>query len=125
MGEAGKVLHAFLRAQSCIYCRREMIGLDIISEILETDRLAEEKLEQALQKRSEMLSTCQLEIDLIRLDAEEDANNYREKKLGVTDAADADKALKKAEEAQLKALADAYEKNHEAWEKEIVAAITG
>lgn len=102
-----------------------MIGLDIISEILETDRLAEEKLEQAMQKRNEMLATCQLEIDLIRLDAEEDANNYREKKLGVTDAADADKALKKAEEAQLKALADAYEKNHEAWEKEIVAAITG
>ena len=102
-----------------------MIGLDIISEILETDRLAEEKLEQALQERNEMLATCQLEIDLIRLDAEEDANNYREKKLGVTDAADADKALKKAEEAQLKALNDAYDNNHEKWENDIVAAITG
>ena len=33
--------------------------MDIISEILETDRLAEEKLEQAMQKRSEMLEECE------------------------------------------------------------------
>ena len=99
--------------------------MDIISEILETDRLAEEKLEQALEKRSELLSECQLETELIRTDAEDEAEKYRERKFGGADGTDADKELKETEKAQLKALEEAYEKNHEQWEKDIVAAITG
>ena len=99
--------------------------MDIISEILETDRLAEEKLEQAMQKRSEMLEACTAKAEEIRSSARAQAEEYRKSKLGADNAADISSELKAGEQAQLKALAESYDKNHEAWENDIVAAITG
>ncbi|MBQ8967040.1 hypothetical protein [Ruminococcus sp.] len=99
--------------------------MDIISEILETDRLAEEKLEQAMQKRSEMLAECEKQAEEIRESARKEAEDYRRKMLENDGAPAADSALKESEQAQLKALAEAYENDHEKWENDIVAAITG
>ena len=47
------------------------------------------------------------------------------KKLEECGAANNAGALKESEQAQLKALSEAFEKNHEKWENDIVAAITG
>jgi len=104
---------------------RRAIGLDIISEILETDRLAEEKLEAAMEKRGEMELSCDFEVGEIRMRAEAEAEEYRRKKLEECGAANNAGALKESEQAQLKALSEAFEKNHEKWENDIVAAITG
>lgn len=98
--------------------------MDIISEILETDRLAEEKLEQAKQKRSEMLAESESKAEQMISDAKARAEEYRS---GLTSGEDdsAAKGLRESEQARLRELEEAYEKNHEAWEKDIVAAITG
>ena len=101
------------------------IGLDIISEILETDRLAEDKLEQARQKRSQMLEECEKQTEQILTDARREAEEYRSGLMKKDDSESAETELKNSEKKQLAALAEAYEKNHEKWEEEIVAAITG
>ncbi|HCJ40443.1 hypothetical protein [uncultured Ruminococcus sp.] len=99
--------------------------MDIISEILETDRLAEQKLEEAKEKRSSMLLECELEAAEIREDAKNKVEEYRRKKLEESGAGTQDSQLKESGKAQLKALNDAYDNNHEKWENDIVAAITG
>lgn len=98
--------------------------MDIISEILETDRLAEEKLEQALRRRSEMLAECERKADKIHRDAVAEAELYRGFVLAERPA-DAANAFKELEREQLDALVEAYERCHEDWEQEIIAAITG
>lgn len=98
--------------------------MDIISEILETDRLAEEKLEAAMQRRNEMLEESQRRAEQIKSDAKVQAEEYR-KSLTDGDGENDAGGLKEKEQASLKELAEAYEKNHETWEDEIVAAITG
>ena len=99
--------------------------MDIISEILETDRLAEEKLEQAKQKRSEMLAECEEQAEEILRKAKAEADSYRSSVLGPSGDADAANALRAGERERLAALKEAYDKDHEAWENEIVAAIIG
>lgn len=101
--------------------------MDIISEILETDKLAEEKLEQALKQRSEMLADCEKQTEKIKADAKTRAENYRRElsEKSDSDAGAKETELKKSEEAKIKAFEELYEKNHEAWEKEIISSITG
>lgn len=101
--------------------------MDIISEILETDKLAEEKLEQALRQRSEMLAECEKKTEQIKKDAKIKAENYRKELSEISDS-DADaraSELKESEQAKIKGFEELYDKNHEAWEKEIISSITG
>ena len=99
--------------------------MDIISEILETDRLAEEKLEQAMQKRGEMLAECEKQAERMISDARTRAEQYRSSLANDNFNNDPARELKASEQTRLSELAEAYENNHEAWENEIVAAITG
>ena len=99
--------------------------MDIISEILETDRLAEEKLEQAKQQRSKMLEECEKQAEQLISDAKRQAEEYRTSLMSSSESGSAGDEFKSIEHDQLAALADAYEKNHEEWEKEIFAAIIG
>jgi len=99
--------------------------LDIISEILETDRLAEEKLEQAMQKRSEMLKECEKKVERIHENAESEADLYRAFLISEEDMSNCENELKQSEREQLDALVAAYEACHEDWENDIIAAIIG
>ncbi len=99
--------------------------MDIISEILETDRLAEEKLEQAKQERSRMLADCEKAVKRIHDNAESEAGLYRDFLFGEDTSKETAKVLKESEKEQLDALVEAYERCHEEWETEIIAAITG
>lgn len=99
--------------------------MDIISEILETDRLAEEKLEQALQKRSEMLEECEKKVERIHENAKSEAELYRDFLFADNDIDSCENELKQSEREHLDALVEAYERCHEEWEQEIIAAITG
>ena len=99
--------------------------MDIISEILETDRLAEEKLEQAMQKRSEMLKECERKVERIHENAESEAELYRAFLISEEDMSNCENELRQSEKDQLDALVAAYELKHEDWENDIFAAITG
>ncbi|MBO4866830.1 MAG: hypothetical protein J5582_09785 [Ruminococcus sp.] len=99
--------------------------MDIISEILETDRLAEEKLEQAMQKRSEMLKECERKVERIHENAESEADLYRAFLISEEDMSNCENELRQSEKDQLDALVAAYELKHEDWENDIFAAITG
>ena len=99
--------------------------MDIISEILETDRLAEEKLEQAKQKRSEMLEECEKKVERIHENAESEAELYRAFLISEEDMSNCENELRQSEKDQLDALVAAYELKHEDWENDIFAAITG
>ena len=99
--------------------------MDIISEILETDRLAEEKLEQAMQKRSEMLEECEKKVERIHENAESEADLYRAFLMSEEDMRNCENELRESEKDQLDALVAAYELKHEDWENDIFAAITG
>ena len=101
--------------------------MDIISEILETDKLAEEKLEQALKKRSELLAECEKQTEKIKADAKTRTENYRKElseKSG-SDAGERESRLKESEKAKIEEFEELFKKNHEAWEKEIVSSIIG
>lgn len=97
--------------------------MDMISEILETDRLAEEKLEAAMQRRSELLAECQKQTEQLINDAKAKAESYRSSL--PEEGGEASAELKKSEQDKLRELSEAYEKNHETWENDIFAAITG
>ncbi|MCR5540924.1 MAG: hypothetical protein K6F71_08950 [Ruminococcus sp.] len=99
--------------------------MDIISEILETDRLAEEKLEQAMQKRSEMLEECEKKVERIKENAKSEVELYRSFLISEEELENCENELKKSETEQLDALVAAYEACHEDWENDIIAAIIG
>ena len=99
--------------------------MDIISEILETDRLAEEKLEQATQKRSEMLEECEKKVERIKENAKSEVELYRSFLISEEELENCENELKQSEREQLDALVAAYEACHEDWENDIIAAIIG
>ena len=99
--------------------------MDIISEILETDRLAEEKLEQAMQKRSEMLEECEKKVERIKENAKSEVELYRSFLIYEEELENCENELKQSEREQLDALVAAYEACHEDWENDIIAAIIG
>ena len=99
--------------------------MDIISEILETDRLAEETLEQAMQKRSEMLEECEKKVERIKENAKSEVELYRSFLISEEELENCENELKKSEMEQLDALVAAYEACHEDWENDIIAAIIG
>ena len=95
--------------------------MDIISEILETDRLAEEKLEQAMQKRSEMLEECEKKVERIKENAKSEVELYRSFLISEEELENCENELKQSEREQLDALVAAYEACHEDWENDIIA----
>lgn len=101
--------------------------LDIISELLETDRLAEEKLENARAERMRLLEECERQLDEIREQSEREIEEYRNKKLSDSqnDTSEREVKLKEDEKAKIAAFEELYEKCHEQWEQEIIRSVTG
>lgn len=100
--------------------------MDIIAEILETDRLAEEKLAEAEKKRAAMLDNVRHEQERFESIAREDNSEYA--------AALADenerrldeelRALKEQQEKDFSALEAIFEKNGDKWAEEIFSRMT-
>lgn len=104
-----------------------MTVLDIISEILETDRAAEEVIEKAGEQRIKMLADCEEEIARIRENAEQEIKEHRRKAVEKS-SLDKDRHLasrRQDEEEKLKSFETLFEDKHEEWEKELFDAVVG
>lgn len=101
--------------------------MDIISELLETDRLAEEKLENARAERIRLLEECEKKLAEIREQAEREIEEYKNKKLSDSqnDTSEREVKLKEDEKAKIAAFEELYEKRREQWEQEIIRSVTG
>ena len=99
--------------------------MDIISEILETDRLADEKIIAAHRRQAELEHKTDAEIASMRSEVEEKAQAYK-KKLESRTKAETDAQLSKAEKEEQEKIAkidDLYASKHKKWEKVITEKI--
>ncbi len=99
--------------------------MDIISEILETDRLADEKIIAAHRRQAELEQKTDSEIASMRSEVEEKAQAYK-KKLESRTKAETDAQLSKAEKEEQEKIAkidDLYASKHKKWEKVITEKI--
>lgn len=99
--------------------------MDIISEILDIDRLAEEQLENARAERLRLLSDCEAQIAAI---GEEARKKIEEHKADASETAEKSAAqrlreLDESGKAETERLLRSYEENHEKWEREILDAL--
>lgn len=101
--------------------------MDIISEILETDRLAEEKLEKARAERIRLLDDCEKQLAKIREESEREIEEYKSKKLSDSrsDSGERTAKLREDEKAKIAAFEALYEKSHTQWEQDIIRSVTG
>ena len=101
--------------------------MDIISEILETDRLAEEKLEKARAERIRLLDECEKQLAKIREESEREIEDYKNKKLteSENDSGERSAKLREDEKAKIAAFEALFEKNHAQWEQDIFKRVTG
>ena len=102
-----------------------MMFLDIIDEILETDRIADEKLDMAQSEKLEILKQSEIEISEMKKKSEEQLARYRSKKHAETQAKTDEKvgAIKSAAEKKKKEFDKLYWENHRQWETEIFERI--
>lgn len=98
-----------------------MIYLDIIAEILETDRIAEEKLSSAQSQKTEIINQSENEISALKEKAEKDFSQYCNKKHGEISAVTEEKvqAVRDSAEKKQKEFDKLYWENHKKWETEI------
>lgn len=99
---------------------------DIISQILDIDKNAREKVARAKEEKKQMLLDAEEERDKIKSQLVERAAH----RLEVIEAQEAQRAneieeeLKASADEKIKTIDDRFEQNHEAWEKEIFERIT-
>lgn len=99
--------------------------MDLISEILETDRLADEKIKNAHRDRSQLESQTQDEINRIKQEASDTVEAYR-KKIDEQTRSELDKQLAQIdsnEKDKLDKLDGLYAQKHEQWENAICERI--
>ncbi len=100
--------------------------MDIIAEILETDRLAEEKLAAAERKKQDMLENTRREQQRLEQMADENTESYREG-LSSENEQKLREELEQLEARQkenIAALESVFEKNGERWAEDIFKRIT-
>ena len=99
--------------------------MDIISEILETDHLAEAKIEAAKQQRSEMLEECEKQAEKIRQEARDDVEAHLKaaKEEAARTGEENSKKLSEGEKDKLSEFEALYDSHHAQWEKSILDAI--
>lgn len=100
--------------------------MDIIAEILETDRLAEEKLSEAREQAARLIEVAKVEQERLARQSDEDCSGYK-------DAIEAENDRKLSEELeginavrdeQIAALEKAFADNGSRWADEIFARVT-
>ena len=97
--------------------------MDIIAEILETDRLAEEKLAEAERKRSAMLENPRREQERLSRLADENSGEYAAAlKKEYDSRLDTElAALKEQENKSIAALEEIFGRSSDRWAEEIFA----
>ena len=95
--------------------------MDIISEILETDRLADEKIIKAHEKQAELEQQTQAEIERFKAQTQERIESYRKKTESRTKSeSDGQIArIAKDEQERIKKIDELYSAMHKNWEKTI------
>lgn len=100
--------------------------MDIIAEILDADRLAEEALVKAEQDKAELLKKAAETSRSSEEQARQQILDYRREKEAALDA-ETEKCLKEIDgntEQEKKALDAVFEKCHKSWEDEIFSRLT-
>lgn len=95
--------------------------MDIISEILETDKLADEKIKKAHEKQAALEKQTDEQIERFRLDAQDRTEAYRKKTESRTKSeADGQIAkITKDEQEKIAKIDELYANKHKKWEKVI------
>ncbi len=95
--------------------------MDIISEILETDRLADEKIIKAHEKQAELEQQTQTEIARYKQETAKRIEEYR-KKTEARSKSEADGQIAKIareEQEKIEKIDELYAAKHKKWEKAI------
>ena len=95
--------------------------MDIISEILETDKLADEKIKKAHEKKAELEAQTQSETERFRQDTKERIEAYR-KKTEQRSKSESDgliAKINKEEQEKTAKIDELYNNKHKKWEKAI------
>lgn len=118
------------RCKITLYIYNKLISersdkVDIITEILETDGLAQEKINEAGVNRLEIMKNAEDKSEKLKSDARAEVEKYRaEKEAEIHKNLSADiLKIKTAEQVKIHEFDKLYEDNHEAWEKEILESI--
>ena len=99
--------------------------MDIISEILETDKLADEKIIKAHERQAELEKKTDEEIAAMKQEADEKVSAYRAK-LETRTRTETDTQLSKSaeeEQEKINKLDELYAAKHNEWEKAIIERI--
>ena len=99
--------------------------MDIISEILNAEKLAEDKLRAAEEKSRQLLEDCENESNRLKEKSLEKINAYRAKQNADADAkiSETENDIKNNEQIKIDKLNKIYEQNHEKWVSEITNRI--
>jgi vacuolar-type H+-ATPase subunit H len=99
--------------------------VDIISEILETDKIAEDKIAQAKAESEKILKDSRTQELEISDETNESIEQYRQEKCAqLTDELrQENEKLAEAEKAKIDELEKLYEENHTRWEQEIFDSV--
>jgi hypothetical protein len=95
--------------------------MDIISEILETDKLADEKIKKAHEKQAQLEQQTQSEIEKCRQDTKQRIESYR-KKMQQRSKSESDGLIAKIDKEEKEKIAridELYSNKHKKWEKAI------
>lgn len=95
--------------------------MDIIAEILNAEKAAEEKLREAEERSAQLLKKCEEESSGLKEKSEENIKEYErlknseaDKKIGAIES-----EIKAQEQIKINNLDNIYNENHEKWEKDI------
>lgn len=100
---------------------------NIISRIIELNRQADHKIQEAKVQREEIISEANAEADKIRQNSRERLKEHISK-VEIVERKAADKEIaeyQKNKEEKIKAYQELYDNNHEKWESEIFSEIVG
>ena len=104
---------------------KTMVGTDLISQILDLDRRAEERINDAIAQSEEKKAECARRQEEIEQSVAEKVSVYSEQLRASTDKSIEAETLKirTQQKGKLKELDAVYEREHERWEQEIFNAV--
>lgn len=99
--------------------------MDVIAEILNTEKMAEEKLKLAEEESARLLEECEKESRQIEEASAENIKSYKLSKQAQADKEimSAEDVIKAEEKKKIDELDSIYDNNHEKWENDIVDRI--
>ncbi len=101
--------------------------MDIICEILDTDKIAEEKIQSARIQSEQILQSADEKADDMKKQADDEIANHKQEKHNDVDKRISENAKQFNKQCDMKisSFDGIYQQNHEAWENDIVKRIIG